>query len=193
MLRETEFAYAPNEALACPRHPFFDPDTPAEASPAATQQENETASTPSSITGVNLAGALSISAASPLLEQEVSFATYSSSSRLSSQSALRQSPVNCATPPEHIILSLQAEQAPADIVNAPAVASTDAHGMLAEATNTVAASSFMTPPSGVISKNGPQGPVTRSKSARKVNVFEAGCSEHRTIRAGPVHLCLHNM
>lgn len=52
MLWETEFAYAPNEALSCRRHPIF--DTPAavpEAAADPVQQEDDDASTPTSITG----------------------------------------------------------------------------------------------------------------------------------------------
>ena len=52
MLRETEFAYAPNEALSRRRHPIF--DTPTEATAAdveSVQQEDDIASTPTSITG----------------------------------------------------------------------------------------------------------------------------------------------
>ena len=53
MLRETEFAYAPNEALSLRRHPIF--DSPAPASSASTEggrQEDDTISTPTSITGI---------------------------------------------------------------------------------------------------------------------------------------------
>lgn len=56
MLRETEFAYAPNEALSSWRHPVF--DSPAAASDAGTdvmQPDDDTASTPTSITGTSTA------------------------------------------------------------------------------------------------------------------------------------------
>ena len=54
MLRETEFAYAPNEALSGRRHPIF--DTPAAApndGADVTQPDDDTASTPISITGIS--------------------------------------------------------------------------------------------------------------------------------------------
>ena len=54
MLRETEFAYAPNEALSCRRHPIF--DSPAAASDDGTdtaQRDDDNASTPASITGAS--------------------------------------------------------------------------------------------------------------------------------------------
>ena len=56
MLRETEFAYAPNEALSRRRHPIF--DCPAAASDAGTdaaQPDDDAASTPTSITGTSTA------------------------------------------------------------------------------------------------------------------------------------------
>ena len=52
MLREAEFAYAPNEALTQPRHPMF--DLPASVSPQDkddVQQIDEGTSTPTSVTG----------------------------------------------------------------------------------------------------------------------------------------------
>ena len=50
MLREAEFAYAPNEALTQPRHPMF--DLPAAAvSLDDAQTQDEEASTPTSVTG----------------------------------------------------------------------------------------------------------------------------------------------
>lgn len=52
MLREAEFAYAPNEALPQPRHPMFELQTA--AAPAdvhETELENDNASTPTSVTG----------------------------------------------------------------------------------------------------------------------------------------------
>lgn len=187
MLHETEFAYAPNEALALPRHPMFESSTPAEPSPAQDQQTDEAASTPSSVTGVDLAGELSISAASPSMEEEMSFATYSSGSRLSSQSpALQtQSPLVCTTPPETVMFSLQTGELPAagaagpgmqneeaDLGNTAFGASVDGDAVLTEATNTASSASFITPPRCAMSKTSPQGPVTRSKSARKVSTHD---------------------
>ena len=53
MLREAEFAYAPNEALTQPRHPMF--DLPAAAVPLDdAQPQGEEASTPTSVTGWQL-------------------------------------------------------------------------------------------------------------------------------------------
>lgn len=53
MLRETEFAYAPNEALSCRRHPIFDsPAATADAGMDVAQPDDDTASTPTSITGI---------------------------------------------------------------------------------------------------------------------------------------------
>ena len=180
MLRETEFAYAPNEALARPRHPVFDPLSPTEASPAATEQGDESASTPSSVTGVSLAGEYSIPAVSPNLEEEVSFVTHSSSSRLSSQSPtlLSASPLFSATPPEQMFFSLRQEQKPAAGPAGPVqqLSSTsrvqaDGDDMLGEVTHTGTSASQSTPPPASTLKVSPQGPVTRSKSARKVIIL----------------------
>ena len=182
MLRETEFAYAPNEALARPRHPILDPHSPAETSPAAIQQGDDAANTSSSVTGVSLAGDCCIPAASPGLEEEVSFATHSSSSRLSSQSPslLPQSPLFFTTPSEQVSLHMgqqpangpawpvqQTEQA--STTRASAVESDEEAGVLTELTNTGESAGLVTPPA-VMSKALPYGPVTRSKSARKASI-----------------------
>ena len=54
MLRETEFAYAPNEALSRRRHPIFDsPAATANANTDVAQHDDDTASTPISITGTS--------------------------------------------------------------------------------------------------------------------------------------------
>ena len=54
MLRETEFAYAPNEALLRRRHPIFDsPVATADAGADVAQPDDDTASTPTSITGIS--------------------------------------------------------------------------------------------------------------------------------------------
>ena len=180
MLRETEFAYAPNEALVHPRHHLFDALSPNAASPAATEQGDEGASTPSSVTGVSLAGEYSIPAVSPNLEQEVSFDTHSNSSRLSSQSPtlLSASPLFSATPPNQMLFSLRQEQNPAAgaawpvqqidstiTVRAAHVEGENGNSVLADATSTDTVSTPL--PTNAL-KMSPQGPVTRSKSARKV-------------------------
>ena len=186
MLRETEFAYAPNEALARPRHPFLDPHSPAETSSAAIQQGDDAASTSSSVTGVSLAGDYCIPATSPGfpgLEEEVSFATHSSSSRLSSQSPslLPQSPLFFTTPSEQVSLHMGQQHASgpawpvqrmeqASTTRASAVEPDEEAGVLTELTNTGESAGLVTPPA-VMSKALPYGPVTRSKSARKASIL----------------------
>ncbi len=52
MLRETEFAYAPNEALPRRRPSMFESPTPyTEDATASVQDDDDNASTPTSITG----------------------------------------------------------------------------------------------------------------------------------------------
>ena len=54
MLRETEFAYAPNEALARPRVSMFDTNVAASEDKAASNQHDDDGnSTPTSVTGTS--------------------------------------------------------------------------------------------------------------------------------------------
>ncbi|DBB17227.1 TPA: hypothetical protein ACH3X3_014285 [Trebouxia sp. C0006] len=182
MLRETEFAYAPNEALPRRRPSMFEsPTLDTEDVTASVQAEDDNASEPTSITGVSLAGELSIPAESPVLQAEASAATYSSS-RLSSHSL---SPVP-QTPPDASTL-LEAALSPNMAVDTMAFygalhqlhaesSLTAENGEGAsqvgtytetEVTNANTAAGLVTPPPTAQSKMSPQGPTTRSKSARK--------------------------
>ncbi|DBA75241.1 hypothetical protein WJX77_008108 [Trebouxia sp. C0004] len=183
MLRETEFAYAPNEALPRRRPSMFESPTPyTEDAAASVQDDDDNASTRTSITGVSLAGDLSIPAESPVLQAEASAATYSSS-RLSSQSL---SPVPQTLPDASTLLDaalspnmavdtmafygalhqLHAESSlTAGDEEGSSQVGTYAEG---EVTNGDTAAGLVTPPPTAQSKlKSPQGPKTRSKSARK--------------------------
>ncbi|KAA6423975.1 MAG: hypothetical protein FRX49_05934 [Trebouxia sp. A1-2] len=183
MLRETEFAYAPNEALPRRRPSMFESPTPYADNAAASVQDDDDGndSTPTSITGVSLTGDLSIPAESPVLQAEASAATYSSS-RLSSQSV---SPVP-VTPPDASAL-LEAALSPDMAVDTMAfygalhqlhaessLTAGNEEGLSqvgiyteTEVTNADTAAGLVTPPPTAQDKLSPQGPTTRSKSARK--------------------------
>ncbi|KAL3143439.1 hypothetical protein ABBQ38_002256 [Trebouxia sp. C0009 RCD-2024] len=174
MLRETEFAYAPNDALSCRRHPIF--DSPAEASNAGTdtpQPDDDAASTPTSITGVSLAGDVILSAESPGLQAEASATTSSSQSPsllcqtpsvspTLLEAALSPEPSAAGSTPDYGCLHrlhaassfLSGSQ---DVTEQEPLTETTNKGLPCEA--------LVTPPPA--RKPSPQGPTTRSKSARK--------------------------
>ena len=156
MLREAEFAYAPNEALARPRHLELQSPSHESEDAATAQQDGDTSSTPTSITGVSLAGDCSISAF-PGLDDEPSFVTSSSSSSRQSPLLMPEAPYFSLTMPGSATLLVTGTSSAAGAV---------AYGT--ELCTTNEASSFATPPPAAAPTAPAPGPVTRSKSTRKV-------------------------